>query len=166
MSPPRPPAAGLLKIVRDWDVVTADPKERVMIIHEALSLSSGSQKDWNPEAVGAHQFFGRDVATVELYAAAQEVAALTSAVRLGWRLPTTWNVSRDLRRTVPELDLHGIAHAAYMLATNAPSTETARGAREAYGRTIVGLSTSSRLRRRCLELRPAEPKQERRRRRS
>ena len=116
MSAANTAAAALMAVIRSWDAVALEPAERLTILRSAIVPTVGSQKGWADEAKAADEHFGRDVAVVEAYAGAQEVAALTQALRRGWTMPPTANVSRNLRRSLLNLDLHGATHAAYVLA--------------------------------------------------
>jgi len=154
MSPLQPPAASLLQAIRDWTVVSGSPADRFEILQGRLTASNTSQAGWNPETVAAHPHFSRDVAIVELYAAAQAVAAVGDAIRSGWVLPRDFGISNQLRQRVSTLDLHAIAHAAYILALVPPTSDLAVAARRTYGPTVAELTVSRRLRQRCRDPRP------------
>jgi hypothetical protein len=149
MSPVWSPASNLLRVVRDWTILSGDPVGRFLELKASLAASNTSQVGWNPEAGAAHRHFSRDVALVELYAAAQAVAALTDAIRSGWSLPKDLSISRQLRQLIPTLDLHAIARAAYILCLAAPWSDLAIAARRSYGPAVAELAVSRRLRQRC-----------------
>ena len=107
MGPPRPPAADLLHVVRDWSATSNDPSHRLALLRRSL-FKPGSQVGWNLEALAAHPHFTRDVGIVALYAAAQEIAALVDVIR---RDGAVSGIRRELQQKVSTLDLHALVHA-------------------------------------------------------
>jgi hypothetical protein len=149
MSPPWPPAAELLRVVRSWPVVAGDPEERLAALRNCMMTSNSSQAGWYPEPVAGHPHFAQDVAIVELYAAAQGVAALADSIRQGSIQPEMRAMSAELRRSLPTLDLHSISHSAYLLALAGPSSGLAVAVRESQGPIVAAFTISKRLRQRC-----------------
>ena len=120
----------------------------------ASDLRTGSQfstflTGWYSEAVVGRRQFVHDIAIVELYAAAQGVAALADSIRRGSIQPEMRAMNADLRRSLPTLDLHSISHSAYVLAFASPSSDLAITARESYGPIVSAFTMSKRLRQRC-----------------
>jgi hypothetical protein len=149
MSPFSAPATSLLHTVRDWSTLSGDPVSRFSSLREILGAANTSQRGWHPEAIEASPRFGRDAAIVELYAAAQAVAAFTDAIRIGWLPTSDLHISRELRGRLLNLDLHAIARSAYLLSLVPPQSPVAVAARQSYGAIITELTVSRRLRHRC-----------------
>jgi hypothetical protein len=149
MSPPWPPAAELLRVVRSWPVAADNPEERLAALRNCIMTANSSQTGWYSEAVVGRRQFVDDIAIVELYAAAQGVAALADSIRRGSVQPEMRAMSAELRRSLPTLDLHSISHSAYILAFAGSSSELAITIRESYGPIVSAFTMSKRLRQRC-----------------
>lgn len=161
MSPPAPSAADLLDTVRDWPLIAGDTTQRLALLRACLAAPNGSQAGWNPEAAAAHPHFARDVASIEAYAAAQEVAAAIDVVygdRTRVPFDGSWSSTSDLD-VLRNVDLHAVSWAACVIAVTAPWSQVAITARQAHGPTIAQLTTSRRLRQRCRQPRDRSPRE-------